>query len=53
MHFHTYVPNVEIKHFNVLIDEKSFFDFPVRNEEETYGKIMSIRKTNDYTLVIY
>ena len=28
-----YVPNVEIKDFNVLIDGKSFFDLPVKNEE--------------------
>ena len=26
-----YVPNVEIKDFIVLIDEKCFFDFPVKN----------------------
>ena len=31
-----YVPNVEIKDFNVFIDWKSFFDLPVRNKEETY-----------------
>ena len=29
-----YIPNVEIKDFNVLIDGKSFFDLPVKNEEE-------------------
>ena len=28
------VPNVKIKDFNVLIDRKSFFDLPVKNEEE-------------------
>ena len=28
-----YVPNVEIKDFNVLIDGKSFFGLPVKNEE--------------------
>ena len=32
---HCYVPNVEIKDFNVLIDRKRFFDLPVKNEEET------------------
>ena len=31
-----YVPNVEIKDFNILIDGKSFFDLPVKNERETY-----------------
>ena len=27
-----YVPNVEIKDFNILIDGESFFDLPVKNE---------------------
>ena len=27
-----YVPKVEIKYFNVLIDRKSFFDVPVKNK---------------------
>ena len=29
---HYYVPNVEIKDYNVLVDGKRFFDFPVKNE---------------------
>ena len=44
-----YVPKVEIKDFNVLIDEKSFFDVTVKNKGEAYEKILSISKTNDYT----
>ena len=44
-----YVPKVEIKAFNVLINRKSFFDVPVNNKEEAYEKIMSIGKNNDYT----
>ena len=36
---HYYVPNVEIKDFNVLIDGKSFFDLPVKHEEETMKKL--------------
>ena len=44
-----YVPNVEIKDFNVLIDGKSFFDLPVKNEEEAYEKIMDMSNNNDYT----
>ena len=36
---HYYVPNVEIKDFNVLIDVKKFFDLPVKNEEKAYEKI--------------
>ena len=46
---HYYVPNVEIKHFNVLIDWKSVFDFPVKNREEAYEKIMSNDRSNDCT----
>ena len=45
---HYYVPNVEIKDFNVLIDGKSFFDLPVKNEEEAYEKIIEMSKNNDY-----
>ena len=30
-----YVPKVEVKDFNVLIEGKSFFDVPVKNEEFT------------------
>ena len=28
---HYYVPNVEIKDFNVVIDGKRFFDYPGKN----------------------
>ena len=45
---HCYVPNVRIKDFNALIDEKSFFDFPVKNEEEAYKKIIEMNRNNDY-----
>ena len=44
-----YVPNVEIKDFNVLIDGKRLFDLPVKNEEEAYEKIVEISNNNDYT----
>ena len=44
-----YVPNVQIKDFNVLIDRKSFFDMPVKNEEETCKQIIEMRRNNDYT----
>ena len=42
------MPNARIKHFNVLIDGKSFFDLPVKNEEEAYEKIMDMSNNNDY-----
>ena len=40
-----YVPNVQIKYFNVLINGKSFFDIPIKNDVETYEQIIEI---NDY-----
>ena len=46
---HYYVPNVEIKNFNVLIDGKNLFDLPVKNEEEAYEKIMNMSNNNDNT----
>ena len=46
---HYYVPNVEIKDFNVLIDGKSFFDLPVKSEEEAYEKSIEMSRVNDYT----
>ena len=30
--------------------EKSFFDLPVKNEEETYEKIIDMSNNNDYTI---
>ena len=46
-----YVPKVKINDFNVLIDAKSFFDLPVKNEEEeeAYEKIIEMSNNNDYT----
>ena len=43
------MPNVQIKDFNVLIDGKSFFDMPIKNEEETYEQIIEMGRNNDYT----
>ena len=43
-----YVPKVEIKDFNVLIDGKSFFEIPVKNKEEAYETITEMSKNNDY-----
>ena len=43
-----YVPNVEIKNFNVLIDGKSFFDLPIKNEEEAYEKTIDMSNNNKY-----
>ena len=34
-----YVPNVQMKDFDVLINGKNFFDMPIKNGEETYEQI--------------
>ena len=47
--FSKYTPNVEIKDFNVLIDEKPFFEIPVKNKEEAYETSIEMRRNNDYT----
>ena len=45
---HYYVPNIQIKDCNVLTDRKSFFDLPIKNEEETYEKIIDMSNNNNY-----
>ena len=42
-----YVPKVEVKDFNVLIDGKQFFEIPVKNKEEIYEAINEMSKNND------
>ena len=44
-----YVPNVQIKDINVLIDGKCFFDMPIKNDEETYEQIIEMGRSNDYS----
>ena len=45
-YFKYYTPSVEIKDFNVVIN---FFDVLIKDEEETYEKIIEMSKNNDYT----
>ena len=41
---------VEIKNFNALIDNKPFFDQPVKNKQEAYEKLIEMSRNNDYTI---
>ena len=43
------MPLVEIKDFNPLIDNKLFFDQPMKNKQEAYEKLVKISRNNDYT----
>ena len=46
-----YIPNVEIKDNNVMIDGRNFFDQPVKNDKVTYDNIRKIAtgQGDDYT----
>ena len=37
-----YVPNVQTEGFNVLIDGISFFDIPIKNNEERYEQFIEM-----------
>ena len=43
------IPLVEIKDFNALIDNKPFFDQPVKNKQEWYEKLIEMLRNDDYT----
>ena len=46
-----YLPNVEIKDYNVMIDGKNLFDQPIKNDKVTYENIRKITTVqgDDYT----
>ena len=46
-----YLPNVEIKSYNVLINGENFFDQPIKNNKVTYENIRKIAtgQGDDYT----
>ena len=39
---------MEIKDFNALNDNKTFFDQPVKNKQEVYEKRIEMSRNNDY-----
>ena len=43
-----YMPSVEIKDYNALIDGNAFFELPVKTIEETYEKIIQITDHSGY-----
>ena len=43
------MPLVQIKDFNVLIDNKPFFDQPVKKKQEVYQKLIEMSRNDDYT----
>ena len=43
------MPLVEIEDFNALIDNKPFFDQPVKNKQEPYEKLIEMSRNDDNT----
>ena len=48
-----YEPKVEIKDYNVLIDQKPFFEIPIKNKGETYEAIIELTRNMIIQQVIY
>ena len=50
-HHGYYLPNVEIKHYNVMINEEKAFGQPIKNDKVTYENIRKIStgQGDDYT----
>ena len=46
-----YLPNVEIKDYNIMINGETFFDQPIKNNKVTYENIIKIAagQGDDYT----
>ena len=46
-----YLPNVEIKDWNVMINGENFFDQPIKNNKVTYENVRNVStgQGNDYT----
>ena len=44
-----YLPKVLVKDFNVIINKLTFFDLPIKTEEESYEKIIDVCRNNEYT----
>ena len=42
------MPLVEIKDFNVIIDNKPFFDQPVKKKQEAHEKPIEMSRNDDY-----
>ena len=44
-----YMPLVEIRYFNALINNKTFSDQSVKNKQEAYKKLIEISRNDYYT----
>ena len=44
-----YMPLIEIKDFNALINNKPCFDQPIKYKQEAYGKLVEMSRKDDHT----
>ena len=44
-----YTPTVEIKDYNILIDQQLFYEIPIKNKKEAYRAITELIRNDDYT----
>ena len=51
VHTDYYLPNVDLKDYNVMINDENFFDQPIKNKKTTYENIRKIAagQGDDYT----
>ena len=51
VHTKYYLPTEEVKDYNIIIDERNFFDQPIKNDFKTYDNIRKIAtgQGDDYT----
>ena len=51
VHYGYYLPNVDIKNYNVMINGENFFDQPIKDNKVTYENIRKVAtgKGDDYT----
>ena len=53
VHTKYYLPTVEIKDYNVMIDRQNVFDYPVINDLRTYNNIQKLQLVKEMiTLVL-
>ena len=43
------MPLIDIENFNALIDNKLFFERPMKNRQEAYEKLVEMSRNNNYT----
>ena len=44
LHSDYYLPNVEIKDYNVMINGENFFDQPIKNNKVTLEKLLQVKE---------